>query len=274
MTQEEKRRAESRERHRQAVKEKMESASNLAESYRKMYEGGGHSEEEKEAHRERKNRRKIKGRIISSIYQTVIMVGIFLIAFVMVYLPLKSRIEAKISQYFSSAAPVFDSHKIENVFEGSDLTEGVFFSKDVVIPQMNCCYGQMTSEDFKLETDVIMGVNSTSLINGAGQFTSSILPGYGGPMVFYGYNTGCFRNLNKAEKNDIITFTTNYGVFAYKVVESGVFNREEEAPYNEKDFAGEKLVLCTDYPFNLLDDSKKGTFYLICEKKSGPEVAF
>lgn len=118
-------------------------------------------------------------------------------------------------------------HGIENQFsrqvrdvklDDSTYAPGSLESAD----GMSIDYGDkiavITSDDFSLNCSVYYGSNRITMSNGSGFHAKSDMIG-GGTSMISGYLQTCFSGLEHCEKGDIITLTTNYGVYSYRVNE-------------------------------------------------------
>jgi LPXTG-site transpeptidase (sortase) family protein len=78
-------------------------------------------------------------------------------------------------------------------------------------------YGNIVCENAGMNTDVYYGINRVSLRNGCASSAENSLPGQGGCVKVTGYYSTAMKALKNVEIGDIITYSTTYGVFTYKV---------------------------------------------------------
>ncbi|MBQ1555848.1 MAG: sortase, partial [Clostridia bacterium] len=88
---------------------------------------------------------------------------------------------------------------------------------DVTLPRHGEHYGKLMCERIGLSAPVYWGDENRILRSGAGQYEISSLPGFGEPIIICAHNTTFFRPLQKAEKDDVIVFDTNYDTYRYQV---------------------------------------------------------
>lgn len=109
---------------------------------------------------------------------------------------------------------------------------------------VNAKYGDkianITSDDFALNCSVYYGSNRITMKTGAGLHTDSDMPSDGTSLIL-GYAESCFSSLEYCEKGDVITITTNYGEYNYRVNDIKYVDSNATA---YKKAEGNKLVLC------------------------------
>lgn len=109
---------------------------------------------------------------------------------------------------------------------------------------VNAGYGDkianITSDDFALNCSVYYGSNRITMKTGAGLNTDSDMPSNGTSLIL-GYAESCFSSLEYCEKGDVITLTTNYGEYNYRVNDIKYID-SSSAAYKKAE--GDRLVLC------------------------------
>lgn len=131
-------------------------------------------------------------------------------------------------------------------------------------------FAQLRAEQIDLDCGVYYGANRICLRAGAAASTSYSLPGFEGTTILTGYNTTAFRNIDQLKKGDMLTLSTKWGQYTYRVTETAV--KASEDVINTAVVDREKLILFCSYPkapFGNLQDKR---FYVFCEKASGPAV--
>jgi sortase A len=98
----------------------------------------------------------------------------------------------------------------------------------------------ISSDDFALNCSVYYGANRMSMENGAGISTESDMFGKGKTSFVVGYEESYLSGLKYANVGDVITVTTNYGEFKYKI--SDVSYVQDTDDYS--DLGSDKLVIC------------------------------
>ncbi len=144
-------------------------------------------------------------------------------------------------------------------------------SSDVSIPKEYQKYGHLTCDRIKINSDVYFGDESYCLHYGVGQYMGSKLPGFDGPTLISGHNSTYFKNLEGVKVSDVFVFTTNYGVYTYKVNKTEIFNKDDfdTSILNEENT---QLILYTCWPFYEVDYVRTDRLFVYCDLVSGPKV--
>ncbi|MCM1114309.1 MAG: sortase [Clostridium sp.] len=100
----------------------------------------------------------------------------------------------------------------------------------------------ISSSDFGLNCSVYFGGNRASLSAGVGFSGDTSLFGLGKVSRVVGYDETYFSSLRYADKGDVITVTTSYGVYDYRVKEVKYIDAAKDA---YKDNGSDMLVLCS-----------------------------
>jgi sortase A len=98
-----------------------------------------------------------------------------------------------------------------------------------------------------LSAIVIEGTSATSLRRAVGHITGTALPGQPGNVGISGHRDTFFRPLRNIRRNDIITLTTLFGEYRYRVVSTSIVRPDSVAELDPT--RGEILTLVTCYPF-------------------------
>lgn len=256
-----------REEYNKAVKHKMESAADLADKYSREY--GMSSNEKNSAHK--RNARIVNRKLFMILGGVLIQTLVLFFVVILVCLPMKNNFKDVIENYFSTSKPEFVSYELGDEFIGSEnKTEGVYYT-DVEIPDLNCCYAVINGEKFS--SKVYYGISELALLSGVGHISSTSFPGFGKSIMLYGHSHTYFSGVEALSAGDILTYTTNYGVYEYEVTSSSVITEESVLPYDTK-ADKEQLILCTDYPFDKYKTETGKTYCVIADKISGPEVVY
>ena len=126
--------------------------------------------------------------------------------------------------------------------------------------------GVVSCDTAGLECSVYYGNNRVSYRGGAGLSSEDSLPGLGGEVLIYADASGGFKALENVEIEDIITFTTSWGVYKYEVTDFGI--SKNPPAVNER----ETLVLLTQSSkkaFALFSGEKR---YVTADYISGPKA--
>ena len=98
-----------------------------------------------------------------------------------------------------------------------------------------------------LSAIVVEGTSATSLRRAIGHITGTALPGQPGNVGISGHRDTFFRPLRNIRRNDIITLTTLFGEYRYRVVSTSIVRPDSVAELDPT--RGEILTLVTCYPF-------------------------
>ena len=141
-------------------------------------------------------------------------------------------------------------------------------SENVSYPSYNEYYAKI--DIYGRDVKVFFSDGKSALSKGAGQYMGSMPPGFGRPILLGGHNNSYFKNLKKFIVGDVITVTTNYGVYYYKVYATKIALRDDRAA-THLESNKEELILYTCYPFTTLRLTKK-RYFVYAEKIAGPTV--
>ena len=156
--------------------------------------------------------------------------------------------------------------------QGEDLpAEGTIAREGLSLPLSGDQYGELACEKAGLQAPLYYGDSEEVLKKGAGTYAGSYLPGMGGTILAGAHDATFFAPLEKMEKDDVISLTTTYGSYQYRVTKTQAADLMDASAYQiSKD--GEELVLYTCYPFGVEDEVREQRFYVYAEKISGPEI--
>lgn len=101
--------------------------------------------------------------------------------------------------------------------------------------------GNITCENVGVNCNIYYGANRVSMRNGAGLSGNDSIFGLNGVSLVIGYDETFFSGLKYCSNGDIITVTTDYGEYRYKVSETAYIQEDKQAYRSD---SGEKLVLC------------------------------
>jgi sortase A len=142
--------------------------------------------------------------------------------------------------------------------------------KDVVMPTYGTHYAQIEIPSMSVSANLYFGDSSAVLKKGVGQYIGSSIPGYGRPLLIGGHNNGAFNVLQHIKTGDIVTITTNYGIYRYKITGTKIADQSDKTAYNLSQ-KKEQLILYTCYPFNTLGLTTK-RYFVFGDKISGPDI--
>lgn len=196
------------------------------------------------------------------------------IGYIILYIAFRPLIIPAISSLslIVSENKIDHSARIQSIFEENNNLSGLktVKEKDIEMPSYGTHYARLEIESASVAADLYFGDSSSVLKKGVGQYIGSFIPGYGRPLLIGGHNNGAFNGLQYVKKGDIVTITTNYGIYNYKVTETRIASYKDKGLYNLS-LKEEQLVLYTCYPFNTLGLTSK-RFFVYGEKISGPVI--
>lgn len=143
--------------------------------------------------------------------------------------------------------------------------------ESVTWPKYGEQYGAITCDRIKLDAPVYFGDNNDILREGVGQYIGTFMPGYGRLILLAGHNTSYFKPLQKIQVGDVVTFSTNYGVYQYRVTNTKIADHNDDSAYDLLK-QEEQLVMYTCYPFETLAGTKTNRLFVYADKIAGPEV--
>ncbi len=164
------------------------------------------------------------------------------------------------------------SSRLESIFkDGNDLENlEVVNEKEIVMPTYGTHYARLEIKSASVSTDLYFGDSSAVLKKGVGQYIGSFIPGCGRPLLVGGHNNSAFNSLQFVKKGDIVTITTNYGIYKYKITSTRITDHKDKSAY-DLSLQKEQLILYTCYPFDTLGLTSK-RFFVYGDKISGPAI--
>lgn len=256
-----------KEEYKKAVEHKMKSAAEVVDSYRKAYE----LTDDDSYSMSKRNRTLVNDKLYKIIGGIFLQALILLLVILLIFLSVKNSFKEDIDNCFSSSKPEFSAKELKEEYTSStNETESVYYA-DIDEPDKGTCYAEISVKN--VNQKIYYGFSDEALLQGVCQYSKTSLPGFNKPIMLYGYSSTSFSNVGDLQNDDIVTITTNYGVYRYKVTTASVFSNNENVPYN-LEAEKEILVLCTDYPFDEYKMSNSETYCVIAEKVSGPQVTY
>lgn len=185
-----------------------------------------------------------------------------------------------IANLFLFAEEQDDAEKnYENIFQGYEEKEDSLQKQEmidgntIVYPKRGALYAKLLIKSVGMETDVYFDDSDAALSRGGvGQSYSSKIPGYGKPILISGHNNGKFNALQHVSVGDIVTITTNYGIYEYRIRECVVKDKDDPGAV-ELNKEEEELILYTCYPFTMLGLTRQ-RYFVYADKISGPVVMY
>jgi sortase A len=107
--------------------------------------------------------------------------------------------------------------------------------------------GRMEISRLGLSAVVVEGIGKRTLRRAVGHIPGTALPGRSGNVGIAGHRDTFFRPLQDVQLDDIITLTTRWGEYRYRVVSSRVVSPDDVEVLNPT--SNEVLTLVTCHPF-------------------------
>lgn len=214
-------------------------------------------------------------KIMAYIYMPLFFAVVGYVIVAMALSPIIDTAIAAGSLVISNAGFVTD--EIKSYYDGEVTVKQPENGKKIAIEEINFPYngtkfGELVCDEIGLKAPVYNGDSNEILMNGAGKYLGSFLPGFGGTILIAGHDNLHFAELEKIQKDEIITFKTFYGIYEYKVTDIQVVEQNEQRTACHLDGEKEELVLYTCYPFYPTVYEKTQRYFVYAEKISGPEI--
>lgn len=190
-------------------------------------------------------------------------------------LPILDTISSYGNLIMGNEAPSFsDNEQLKSIFEApvNKVDRATIPISEVQIPSIGNLYANISCEKIGLDAPIYFGDTDTILKNGVGQYIGSAIPGFGTPIMLAAHNTTYFLPLQKIEAGDIVTITTNYGIYKYKITGTRIADKNDKSAYDLAQ-KKEQLIMYTCYPFNMLG-SLQNRYFVYGDKISGPAIDY
>lgn len=139
-------------------------------------------------------------------------------------------------------------------------------------PKYGDRYGTLECDKLEINAPVFYGDRGSVLVDGAGTYIGSSLPGMNNTILIGAHDTTYFEGLENVKKDDEFVFTTEYGIYRYKVTDIKIAKKEDfDKSYNLANDK-EQLVLYTCYPFGKLNGTKEERMFVYLDKVNGPTL--
>lgn len=208
-------------------------------------------------------------RYLRKVFTYVKMVLLFMVlgAIVLYFAgtPLASLIIAKGNMLIVNGAP---GHPGENTPQISKLVlnkNSTADQSEIQVPESETEYGTITCERIALSAPVYYGDSDDTLLKGIGQYPNGVLPGDGKPLLMSGHDATFFAPLEQIKIGDIITISTDYGIYTYSVTTKIITEATDNTAYDLTQDK-EQLILYTCYPFGELVGNRNKRFFVYCDR--------
>lgn len=203
-----------------------------------------------------------------------IIMGLVVIGVGFVIINTQSELIDSVQANFIKTQPIYvqDEEGYSPTTVKADEQQKTIGLSNVTYPKYAEQYGQLYCKELKLDAPVYWGDRSHLLSAGAGSYNGGFIPGMGGTILIGAHDTTYFAGLEKVKEGDVFTFTTEYGIYTYKVTGTKIF---DEGSYDEAydlNASKEQLVLYTCYPFGKLNGTKKQRMFVYLDKTNGPDI--
>lgn len=208
--------------------------------------------------------------IYMPLFFTLIGYGIVYVA----ALPVLDTISSYGSLLMSSNTPNFDNDQLKSIFESPVNKEDASSipASEVQMPTSGTLYANISCDTIGLDAPLYFGDTDAILKNGVGQYTGSSIPGFGLPILLAAHNTTYFLPLQNIKAGDIVTITTNYGIYKYSITKTKIADKNDKSAYDLAQ-KKEQLIMYTCYPFNMLG-TLQNRYFVYGDKISGPVINF
>jgi sortase A len=119
--------------------------------------------------------------------------------------------------------------------------------KDPLPALVHGLIGRIDIPSLGVSVMIIEGTSGRTLRRAVGHISGTALPGQPGNVGISGHRDTFFRPLRNIQRNDIITVTTQFGEYRYRVVSTRIVDPSNVAVLNPG--GNEMLTLVTCYPF-------------------------
>lgn len=198
-----------------------------------------------------------------------ILVSIFLLS--ALGFAITSPFSETINKLVGEAEPSFEP-SLSSIYKGSDVSNGILTLTQVNTPLQNRQFAVLYSKKLNINTPVYCGVSDLVLANGVGFNPNSAMPG-ANSFTYLSGNCNYLAGLKNAAEGDVLSITTNYGYFKYKITKAEIIP-VEEADKIDVTQGNETLVLQSGHPFDELSDARYNVLRVYASKTSGPSVAY
>lgn len=260
---------------------------NLRRWNRKMRRHTNYEEEdEEEDELEVANRKTRRARLQTFSYKSIkqvlryfyipIIMGLIVVAIAFAFGNMYRDIIESVSTNFINTQPVYNHDKEGFTIAKTDKKQQgkTIDLNQVVYPKYGEQYGKLECSRLKINAPVYFGDGGMLLESGAGSYAGSMIPGMGRTILIGAHDTTYFLGLEKVKKGDVFTFSTEYGIYDYKVTDFKVYDENSYDKAYDLRADKEKLVLYTCYPFGTLNGTKTQRMFVYLDKTAGPDIKY
>lgn len=165
----------------------------------------------------------------------------------------------------------------------NDLNKGLIASsktldklsiKEIEFPNVGDYFADLSCDKIELFAPIFWGDTNEILKVGVGQSVASFIPGLNKTLLLSGHNTTYLKALQNITIGDVITYSTHYGNYQYKVNDIQVLTEKEALMrLNEwLSYESENLIIYTCYPFKTTLHTKDERFFVFAKKVFGKGI--
>lgn len=210
--------------------------------------------------------RKFK-RVIKYIKMTLLLMGLGAAVIYFAGKPLADYVTAHGNMVIVKGSPDYPDADTYNIAEPIVNTENSMDQSEILTPELNTQYGTITCDTIKLSAPVYYGDSDEALLNGVGQYPQSAMPGEGKPILIGGHDGTFFAPLENIKVGDVVSITTDYGKYDYKVAGTEVAQATDTKAYNLAQDK-EQLILYTCYPIGKVTGDRSERYFVYCDRIS------
>lgn len=245
-----------------------------------------YEDDEDENELEVANRRTRRARMQTFSYKAVkqilrycfvpIIMGLIVIGAVMVGMTFFDDITSSVKNNFINTQPVYveSNRQFVKTTVKKDKQKKTIKLSDISTPKYGDQYGEITCDKLQLKAPVYFGDRGNILKKGAGQYNGSFLPGEGETILIGAHDTTYFKKLENVKKGQTFEFTTEYGIYEYKVKDIKIVDEDKYDEAYDLSADKESLVLYTCYPFGKLKGTKEKRMFVYLDKVTGPDIQY
>ncbi len=256
-----------KEAYKKAVEHKMNSAAELVNGYVTedvQTENGADAAN-------RRNKRIVNRKLLLNVSAVLVQASVLILVVLAVFLPFRNSFRSVINEYFSSDKINFENQQLKEEYIGSTNEKNGVYYTDIQQPDSGTYYAEISCDFFS--SRIYYGISDSALVSGVCQYSQSSLPGFGEPIMLYGYSASWLKGIDLISVGDELRISTNYGLYRYEVEKIEHFSNKDEVSYILKKDS-ESLIICTDYPFEEYKIESEDTYCVIASKVSGPNIAY
>ena len=205
------------------------------------------------------------GQIISYITMPILFTVLGYLTVIIGGAPVLDLVKSHLYMIIETGSPDYNNEFNSALVESGMLMEDSPGNGSFRIPSQGTHYGNINCDRIGLKAPIYYGDSEEILEKGAGQYRASGLPGEDKPILIGGHDGTYFKPLEEITVGDVISISTNYGKFEYKVTGTKVAAVFDDTAY-DLGKTKEQLILYTCYPFGQLNGKTDQRFFVYCDR--------